>query len=95
MHVIAKKTLVEFWHKHKDAEEALRAWYQEAEDAGWNGPNDIRLRYPNADFLLGNLVVFNIKGNHYRLIARLNYQSRKVYIRFIGTHAEYDRARVE
>lgn len=95
MHVISKKTLVEFWNKHKDAEEALKAWYQETEYADWSGPNDIRLRYRNADFLPGNLVVFNIKGNSYRLIARLNYHSRRVYIRFIGTHAEYDRIRAE
>lgn len=95
MHVISKKTLIEFWNKHKDVEEALKAWYQETEHAVWIGPNDIRLRYRSADFLPGNLVAFNIKGNNYRLIVKMNYHTRTVYIRFIGTHAEYDRFRVE
>lgn len=95
MHVISKKALVEFWNKHKDVEEVLKAWYKETEHAVWNGPSDIKQRYRSADFLAGNVVAFNIRGNNYRLIVKVNYNSRTVYIRFIGTHAEYDRINVE
>lgn len=95
MHVIAKETLVEFWNNHKDAEEALKVRYYETEHAAWNGPSDIKEKYRSADFLPGNLVVFNIKDNNYRLIIKVNYHSRTVFIRYIGTHAEYDRYKAE
>lgn len=91
MRVIAKKTLRDFWEKHPDCEQQLKAWYQEAEDAGWKGPNDIKRDYPTASFLADNRVVFNIKGNHYRLIVKINYSYGMVWIRFVGTHAEYDK----
>ena len=91
MRVIAKKTLRDFWGKHPDCEQQLKAWYQEAEDAKWKVPNDIKRDYPSASFLADNRVVFNIKGNHYRLIVKLNYSYGMVWIRFVGTHAEYDK----
>ena len=91
MRVIAKSTLREFWDKHKDCEEQLKAWYYEAEKANWNNHNELREEYPSASILGDNRVVFNIKGNRYRLIVKINYQYKIVWIRFIGTHAEYDK----
>ena len=81
----------EFWTKHPDCEQQLKAWYQEAEAARWKGPHEIKKEYPSASILAGNRVVFNIKGNHYRLIVRINYDYGMVWIRFIGTHSQYDK----
>ena len=89
--VIAKKTLRTFWTKHRDAEERLKAWYKEAEESKWKGPVDIKRDYPTASFLQDNRVVFNIKGNHYRLIVKINYDYGIVWIRFVGTHIQYDK----
>lgn len=91
MRVIAKKILREFWTRHPDCEQQLKAWYQEADTAQWKGPADIKRDYPAASILENNRIVFNIKGNHYRLIVRINYHYQMVWIRFIGTHAQYDR----
>lgn len=91
MSVIAKKTLRDFWLKHPDCEQQLKAWYQEAEAATWSNPSDIKADYPSASILEDNRIVFNIKGNHYRLIVRINYHYGMVWIRFIGTHAQYDK----
>ncbi len=91
MRVIAKKTLRDFWTKHPDCEQQLKAWYGEAEDAKWKGPNDIKKDYPNVSFLVDNRIVFNIKGNNYRLIVKINYAYGMVWIRFVGTHAMYDK----
>jgi len=91
MRVISKKTLRVFWIKHKDSEEPLKAWFKEAEEASWKTPQEIKLRYPTASFLQNNRVVFNIKGNNYRLIVKINYDFSLVWIRFIGTHSEYDK----
>jgi mRNA interferase HigB len=89
--VIAKSTLRVFWTKHKSCEQQLKSWYQEAEEANWKGPRDIKKDYPSASFLADKRVVFNIKGNHYRLIVRINYDYGIVWIRFIGTHEQYDK----
>ncbi len=91
MRVIAKKILRDFWESHSDSEQQLKAWYQETPKAEWSGPKQVKLEYPSASFLADNRVVFNIKGNHYRLIVRINYDYQMVWIRFIGTHAEYDK----
>lgn len=91
MRVIAKKTLREFWMKHSDCEEQLKSWYREAIEANWNSPQDIKTDYPSASFLQDNKVVFNIKGNKYRLIVKINYHFGMIWIRFVGTHAEYDK----
>ena len=91
MRIIAKKTLRDFWQKHPDCEQQLKAWHHEVEKAKWKGPKDIKIEYPSASFLQANRVVFNIKGNHYRLIIRINYPYQMVWIRFIGTHAQYDK----
>ena len=73
------------------AEQPLKAWYREASQAVWKTPEDIKSRYRHASFLKGNRVVFNIGGNKFRLIVRANYEFRVLYIRFVGTHFEYDR----
>lgn len=95
MRVIANRALSQFWIHHRDAEDALRAWYAEATDAQWRTPQGILDRYRSADILPGNRVVFNIKGNQYRLVVKIHYNTGIVYIRFVGTHAEYDRIDAE
>ncbi|TXK18384.1 type II toxin-antitoxin system HigB family toxin [Pontibacter qinzhouensis] len=91
MRVIAKRTLRDFWEKHADSEQQLKAWYNEAEQSTWKSPNDIKKDYPSASILEDNRMVFNIKGNNYRLIVRINYKYGIMWIRFIGTHADYDK----
>lgn len=91
MRIIARKTLRCFYETHADAKSALEAWFHEAEAAEWDDPQDIKKRYPSADILPGNRVVFNIKGNTYRLIVKIHYNTGIVFIRFVGTHAEYDK----
>ena len=91
MRVIARKTLRDFYEAHADAKASLEAWFHEAVASSWAGPQDIKRRYSSADILPGNRVVFNIKGNTYRLIVKLHYNTGIVFIRFIGTHAEYDK----
>lgn len=91
MRVIARKTIRDFYEQHADSKAPLEAWFHEAMAARWKGPSDIKLRYPFADILPGNRVVFNIKGNTYRLIVKIHYNTRVVFIRFVGTHAEYDK----
>ena len=91
MRIIAKKTVRDFWEIHPDSEQQLKSWYQETSKAAWEGPRQIRSAYPSASFLADNRVVFNIKGNHYRLIAKINYDYQIIWIRFVGTHAAYDK----
>lgn len=91
MRVIAKKILRTFWTKHPDCEQQLKSWYREAEKGTWKNTNEIKKEYPTASVLVDNRVVFNIKGNNYRLIVRINFQYQMMWIRFIGTHKEYDR----
>ncbi len=90
MRVIALKTLRDFWEQHPDVEQVLRAWYHDAKGADWRTPSDIKAVYRTASFIGHNRVVFNIKGNQYRLIVAIQYQFGIVYIRFIGTHRQYD-----
>lgn len=91
LRVIAKKILRDFWTKHPDCEQQLKSWYKEAEGALWKNMNQIKKEYPSASVLLDNRVVFNIKGNNYRLIVRINFYYQMIWIRFIGTHAQYDK----
>ena len=91
MRVIAKRTLREFWTKHADCEQQLKLWYQETEKANWHTINELKNEYPNASILKDNRIVFNIKGNDYRLIVKFNFEFQIIWIRFIGTHAEYDK----
>ena len=94
MRVIAKKNLIAFYKKHPDAEQSLKAWYAEASKASWKTPQDIKDNYASASFLENNRVVFNIKGNQYRLVASIAYNFGAIYIKFIGTHGEYDKTDV-
>lgn len=91
MKIVSRPTLESFWTLHPQAEQPLRAWYDEAKQASWNTPQDIKDHYATASFIGGNRVVFNIKGNDYRLITAVAYRFQAVYIKFVGTHAEYDR----
>ena len=91
MHIIALKTLRQFWRRHPDAEVSLRTWYRKVEHTNWATPQQVKADYPNASIIGGDRVVFNIKGNDYRLIVHINYRAGTVHIRFIGTHARYDR----
>lgn len=91
MKVVAVRTLRQFWARHPMAEHPLKAWHDEARQAGWQRPQDIKDHYGSASFLGSNRVVFNLKGNDYRLVTAIAYRVGVVYIKFIGTHAEYDR----
>jgi mRNA interferase HigB len=91
MNVIGKKILSEFSARHADVRERLSAWLNEAEEANWKRSQDIKQRYASASFLADNIVVFNIKGNDYRLVAKIDYKNQIVLIKKIGTHAEYSR----
>lgn len=95
MRTIAKSTLREFWKIHPDAEEPLLTWYREVEKAHWDKPAAVKAKYRSASIIGSNRVVFNIKGNSYRLVVRINYPYRIIYIRFVGTHAEYDTINAE
>jgi mRNA interferase HigB len=91
MKVIAVGTLRRFWIRHPGAEQPLKAWYDETRHAAWAAPQDIRNHYASASFVGHNRVVFNIKGNDYRLIVAVACRFQAIHIKFIGTHAEYDR----
>lgn len=95
MHIIALRTLRAFWERHPRAETPLRGWYAEANRATWRTPADIKTAHRNASFLPNNRVVFNIKGNDYRLVVAVRYTSTTMFIRFVGTHAEYDKIDAE
>ena len=90
MRVFNRSTVKAFADTHADARQALFAWFAELERAAWTGPSDVKARYPSASILGGDRVVFNLKGNKYRVIVAVKYDFFAVYIRFIGTHAEYD-----
>jgi mRNA interferase HigB len=91
MRVISRKTLKDFWATHANAEQPLKAWFHEAKSAGWRSFNDIKTRYRSADALPGTRVVFNLKGHTYRLVVRIHYNTGIVFVRFVGTHAAYDK----
>ncbi len=95
MRIIAKKALRDLWERHGDAEEPLLAWYREVKEEDWDTPAKVKEKYRSASIVADNRVVFNIKGNDYRLVVKINYGARIVFIRFVGTHKEYDRIKVE
>lgn len=90
MRVVAVSTLKAFWSHHPDAEQPLKAWYEEASNASWNQPADIKNQYRSTSVLKNRRVVFNIKGNDYRLVVAIAYKLQIVYVKFVGTHKEYD-----
>jgi mRNA interferase HigB len=89
--IFAKKTLREYWEVHPDSEQYLKTWYDTAMSSDWKKPNDVKQTYANASILKENRIVFNIKGNTYRLVAKFNFEKQWIFIRFIGTHEEYDK----
>ncbi len=96
MQVISKRTLVQFWQRHERAETPLRAWHSMASRAQWVGPTDVKAEFgATVDFLADNRLVFDIAGNRYRLIVHVAYRYKRVLIKFIGTHAEYDKINAE
>ncbi|NYT25525.1 type II toxin-antitoxin system HigB family toxin [Alcaligenaceae bacterium] len=95
MRVIAVSTLRQFWEKHPAAEQPLKAWFDETAKATWEQPSDIKTQYRSASVLKNRRVVFNIKGNDYRLIVAIAYRLGIVYVKFIGTHSEYDKVDAE
>ena len=90
MRIISRRTLREFWEQHPDARLPLQTWFHDVARASWSSPADIKAVYRNISFVANNRVVFNIKGNRYRLVVIVVYQHGVVYIRFVGTHAAYD-----
>jgi mRNA interferase HigB len=97
MRVIALPILKNFWESpaHRDAEHPLRAWYAEAMAANWKNPAELKAQFKNASILKGNRVVFNIKGNDYRLVTSIAFKYQVVYVKFIGTHVDYDKVNAE
>ena len=91
MRVSARLALCSFWERHPGSEQPLKAWFAEARAAVWQNPSAIKRRYRHASFLAENRVIFNIGANKYRLLAHVNYDFQIVYIKCVGTHAEYDR----
>lgn len=91
MRVIAKSTLKAFWEKHADAEVPLRTWYKIVEKLDWKDAHDVKSTYADASIISSNRVVFNIKGNKYRIVVYVIFKYRKMFIRFVGTHQQYDR----
>ena len=96
MRIISRKTLKKFWEKagFRDSEQPLKAWFAEAKKAVWKKPQDIKDHYRNSSFVGKDRVVFNIGGNKYRLVVAVKYEFKTVYIRFVGTHRQYDKINV-
>ncbi len=90
--IVALRTLKSHWEKpgREDSEVQLRAWYQEAKQAEWKSPNEVKDQYRSAGIVGNNRIVFNICGNKYRLVVKVNYEAQWIFIRFVGTHKEYD-----
>ena len=95
MRIISKRALREFWERHPKSEQSLLAWHREVAQADWPTPADVVSRYPKASVVKNNRVVFRIQHNDYRIVARIFYPGRIVYIRFVGTHKQYDRINAE
>jgi len=92
--VISRKILREFWNKHSDAETALRLWEIKVRKADWKNFHDVKEVFRDADAVGDDRIIFNIKGNHYQLIAIVVFRNHRVYIRWIGTHKAYDKINV-
>ena len=89
--IFAKSTLRDFWEKHPSSEQYLKTWYDTAMSSDWKTPNNVKQTYVNASILKNSRIVFNIKGNSYRLIVKFNFEKQWAFIRFLGTHKEYDK----
>ena len=95
MNVISRKQLDKFNRKHADARGQVLTWFHKTKSANWSGPQDIKDEHRTADFLKNNIVIFSIKGNKYRLVVKISYKSKTVFIKWIGTHAEYTKQKFE
>jgi len=95
MRVISRKTLIDYWTENPRAEQPLKSWYAEAKEADWNDTHDVKAQYGNASVVGNNRVVFNIAGNNFRLVVAIHYNMGIIFIRFVGTHEEYDRIDAE
>jgi mRNA interferase HigB len=91
LNIYNKSSLINFWKKHPDCKNQLELWFDDVSGKRWKKPNDVKKDYATASIIQNSRVVFNIKGNDYRLIAELNYNKGWCFIKFIGTHAEYDK----
>lgn len=92
MQIIARRTLKQFWHRHAGAEKPLRAWYMVVKAATWHGPADVKKQFGNAvDFVADSRLIFDIGGNKFRLVVHVAYRFKRVLIKFVGTHKEYDK----
>ena len=89
--IFAKSTLRDFWTKFPDSEQYLKTWYDTAMSSDWKTPNNVKSIYSNASILKNGRIVFNIKGNTYRLVVKINFEKQWIFIQFIGTHLEYDK----
>ncbi len=89
--IFAKSTLREYWEKHPDSEQYLKTWFDTAISSDWSNPNSVKQTYASASILKNSRIVFNIKGNSYRLVAKFNFEKKWIFIRFIGTHTKYDK----
>ncbi len=89
--IFAKSTLRKFWEKHPDSEQYLKTWFETVTSSNWKSPNDIKQSYAHASILRNGRVVFNIKGNDYRLVVKFRFDKQLAFIRFVGTHEEYDK----
>lgn len=96
MQIIAKRTLQQFWKLHPQSEAPLRAWHSQVSRASWTTPADVKSQFGSSvDFVADNRLVFDIAGNKFRLVVHVAYKFHRVLVKFIGTHAEYDRIDVE
>lgn len=91
MRILSRKKIREFWERHLDVRQSLQAWYDDVKHSIWKSPADIKAAYRNASFVGNDRVIFNLKGNTYRIGVAIRYDHGIVFIRFIGTHQEYDR----
>jgi mRNA interferase HigB len=91
MRIIAKKALRDFWKVHAPAEKPLRTWYATVKAARWPSPTKVKEAFGSADFIAGNRAIFDVGGNKYRLVVKINYPRQIVFVRFVGTHKNYDR----
>ncbi|MEQ8241700.1 MAG: type II toxin-antitoxin system HigB family toxin [Cyclobacteriaceae bacterium] len=89
--VFSKRTLREFWVKHPDSEQYLKTWYETAINSHWTSPSEVKQSYANASILKNGRIVFNVKGNDYRLVVRFNFEKQWIFVRFIGSHLEYNK----
>jgi mRNA interferase HigB len=96
MQVIALRTLRQFWERHAQSEAPIKVWYSQVTKADWQSPADIKRQFGSTvDFIADNRVIFDLSGNKYRLVVRVSYPFKRVLVKFIGTHAEYDKIDAE